>query len=402
MLQLKKLSAACALAVAGFAVPAHAQISGDVIKIGFISDLSGLYADIDGPAGAEAIRMAIADLGGAVAGKKIELLVADHQNKPDVAASKAREWFDQQGLDMLIGGTNSGTALAMAKVALEKKKPFLAVGPGSSALTNEQCSPYTVHYAYDTVALAKGTAPAVVKAGGKSWYFLTADYAFGSQLQADATKVVLASGGSVVGSVRAPLSASDFSSFMLQAQSSKAQILGLANAGGDTINSVKAANEFGITKTMKLAGLLMFINDVHSLGLKATQGMYLTDSWYWNQSPESRAWAKRFFEKFKRMPSSLQAADYSVTQFYLNAVKAANSDDGDKVLEQMKKMKVNDMYTKGGYIRADGSMIHDMYLMQVKTPETSNTPWDYYNVVATTKGEDAFLTKAESKCPLWK
>ena len=402
MLKLKKISAACALAAAAFAAPAQAQISGDVIRIGFITDLSGLYADIDGPAGAEAIKMAIADMGGMVAGKKIELLVADHQNKPDVAASKAREWFDQQGLDMLIGGTNSGTALAMAKVALEKKKPFLAIGPGSSALTNEQCTPYTVHYAYDTVALAKGTAPAVVKAGGKSWYFLTADYAFGTQLQADASKVVLASGGSVVGSVRAPLSASDFSSFMLQAQASKAQILGLANAGGDTINAVKAANEFGITKTMKLAGLLMFINDVHSLGLKATQGMYLTDSWYWNQSPESRVWAKRFFEKFKRMPSSLQAADYSVTQFYLNAVKAAATDDGDKVLEQMKKMKVNDMYTKGGYIRADGSMIHDMYLMQVKTPETSNTPWDYYNVVATTKGEDAFLTKAESKCPLWK
>ncbi len=402
MLKLKTISAACAVAAAAFAVPAYAQVSGDVIKIGFITDMSGLYADIDGPAGAEAIRMAIADMGGAVAGKKIELLVADHQNKPDVAASKAREWFDQQGLDMLIGGTNSGTALAMAKVAAEKKKPFLAIGPGSSALTNEQCTPYTIHYAYDTVALAKGTAPAVVKAGGKSWFFLTADYAFGSQLQADASKVVLASGGTVVGSVRHPLSASDFSSFMLQAQSSKAQILGLADAGGDTINAIKAANEFGITKTMKLAGLLMFINDVHSLGLKATQGMYLTDSWYWNQSPESRAWAKRFFEKFKRMPSSLQAADYSVAQFYLNAVKAAGTDDGDKLMEQMKKSKVNDMYAKGGYVRPDGRMVHDMFLMQVKTPETSTTPWDYYNVVATTKGEDAFTTKAESKCSLWK
>jgi branched-chain amino acid transport system substrate-binding protein len=401
MLQLKKISAACALAVAGFAAPAYAQISGDVIKIGFITDMSGLYADIDGPAGAEMIKQAIADMGGNVAGKKVELLVADHQNKPDVAASKAREWFDQQGLDMLIGGTNSGTALAMAKVAAEKKKPFLAIGPGSSALTNEQCTPYTIHYAYDTVALAKGTAPAVVKAGGKSWYFLTADYAFGTQLQGDATKVVQASGGNVVGSVRAPLSASDFSSFMLQAQSSKAQILALANAGGDTINSVKAANEFGITKTMKLAGLLMFINDVHSLGLKATQGMYLTDSWYWNQSPESRAWAKKFFEKFKRMPSSLQAADYSVTQFYLNAVKAVNTDDGDKVMEQMKKSKVNDMYAKG-YVRPDGRMVHDMFLMQVKAPEASTTPWDYYNVIATTKGEEAFTTKAESKCALWK
>ncbi len=403
MFKLSKISAACALAAgAALAVPAQAQISGDVIRIGFITDMSGLYADIDGPAGAEMIRQAVADLGGAVNGKKVEVLVADHQNKPDVAASKAREWFDQQGMDMLIGGTNSGTALAMAKVAAEKKKPFLAIGPGSSALTNEQCTPYTVHYAYDTIALAKGTAPAVVKAGGKSWFFLTADYAFGSQLQADATKVVQASGGSVVGSVRHPLAASDFSSFLLQAQASKAQILALADAGGDTINAIKGANEFGVTKTMKLAALLMFINDVHSLGLKATQGLYLTDSWYWNQTPESRAWAKRFFEKFKRMPSSLQAADYSVTQFYLNAVKAAKTDDGDKVMEQMRNSKVNDMYAKGGYIRADGTMVHDMYLMQVKAPDASTTPWDYFNIVATTKGEDAFNSKAESKCSLWK
>ncbi len=402
-MKLKQLTAACALAATTmFGSSAQAQISGDVIKIGFITDLSGLYADIDGPAGAEAIRMAIADMGGAIGGKKIELIVADHQNKADVAAAKAREWFDTQGVDVLIGGTNSGTALAMAKVAAEKKKPFLAVGAGSSALTNEQCSPYTIHYAYDTTALAKGTAPAVVKSGGKSWFFLTADYAFGTALQNDATTAVKAAGGSVVGSVRAPLSASDFSSFLLQAQSSKAQILGLANAGGDTINSIKAANEFGITKTMKLAGLLMFINDVHSLGLKATQGMYLTDSWYWNQSAESRAWSKRFFDKFKRMPSSLQAADYSVAQFYLNAVKAVNSDDGDKTMEQMRKSKVNDMYAKGGYIRPDGRMIHDMFLMQVKTPETSTTPWDYYNVVATTKGEEAFTTKAETKCASWK
>ena len=405
MSKFKKLVPAGTLAVAAVfgAVPsAQAQISGDVIRIGFITDMSGLYADIDGPAGAEMIKMAVADMGGAVAGKKIEVLVADHQNKPDVAASKAREWFDQQGLDMLIGGTNSGTALAMAKVAAEKKKPFLAIGPGSSALTNEQCSPFTIHYAYDTVALAKGTAPAVVKSGGKSWYFLTADYAFGTALQNDATTAVKAAGGNVVGSVRHPLSTSDFSSFLLQAQSSKAQILGLANAGGDTINAIKAANEFGVTKTMKLAGLLMFINDVHALGLKATQGMYLTDSWYWNQSPESRAWAKRFFEKFKRMPSSLQAADYSVTQFYLNAVKAVNSDDGEKTMEQMRKSKVNDMYAKGGYVRPDGRMVHDMFLMQVKTPEASTTPWDYYNVVATTKGEEAFTTKAETKCAAWK
>jgi branched-chain amino acid transport system substrate-binding protein len=402
-MKLKKLSAACALAATTmFGASAQAQVSGDVIKIGFITDLSGLYADIDGPAGGEAIRMAVAEMGGAVAGKKIEVLVADHQNKADVAAAKAREWFDTQGVDMLIGGTNSGTALAMAKVAQEKKKLFISVGAATSALTNEQCSPYTVHYAYDTTALAKGTGNAVVKAGGKSWYFLTADYAFGSQLQNDTSAVVKAAGGNIVGSVRHPLSASDFSSFLLQAQSSKAQILGLANAGGDTINSIKAANEFGITKTMKLAGLLMFINDVHSLGLKATQGMYLTDSWYWNRDPESRTWSRKFFEKIKRMPSSLQAADYSAALQYLNAVKATGSDDSDKVLAQMKKAKINDVYAKGGWIRDDGSMIHDMYLMQVKSPDKSTEPWDYYTVAETFKGEAAWTTKAESKCAVWK
>ena len=402
-MKLKKLSAACAFAaLAMFGTGAQAQISGDVIRIGFITDLSGLYADIDGPAGAEAIKMAIADMGGAVAGKKIELLVADHQNKPDVAAAKAREWFDTQGLDMLVGGTSSGTNLAMAKIALEKKKPFISVGAATSALTNDQCSPYTVHYAYDTTALAKGTGNAVVKAGGKSWYFLTADYAFGTQLQNDTSTVVKAAGGTIVGSVRHPLSANDFSSFLLQAQSSKAEILGLANAGGDTINSIKAANEFGITKTMKLAGLLMFINDIHSLGLKATQGMYLTDSWYWNRDSEARAWGRRFFEKFKRMPSSLQAGDYSAALTYLNAVKASGTDDADKVLAQMKKTKINDIFVKGGYIRDDGRMVHDMYLMQVKAPAESTEPWDYYKVAETFKGEAAWTTKAESKCALWK
>jgi branched-chain amino acid transport system substrate-binding protein len=290
----------------------------------------------------------------------------------------------------------------MAKVAAEKKKPFIVVGSGSAALTNEQCSPYTIHWAYDTTAMAKGTGNAVVKNGGKSWFFLTADYAFGHQLQADTSNVVKAAGGSVLGAVRHPLSASDFSSFLLQAQSSKAQILGLANAGGDFINAVKAANEFGITKSMKLAGMLVFINDIHALGLKATQGMYLTDSWYWNQSAETRAWSRKFFDKFKRMPSSLQAADYSAAWNYLNAVKAVGTDDGDKVMAQLRKTQVNDMYTKNGFVRPDGRLVHDMYLMQVKAPEQSKEPWDYYNVVATMKGEEAWTTKAESKCPLWK
>jgi branched-chain amino acid transport system substrate-binding protein len=403
--KLKKLTAACTVAVTamfGVATPAAAQISGDVIKIGIITDMSSVYADIDGPAAVEAIRMAIADMGGTINGKKVEVLSADHQNKADVAASKAREWFDTQGLDMLIGGTNSGTALAMAKVAAEKKKPMIVVGAATSALTNDQCNPYTLHWAYDTTALAKGTGGAVVKSGGKQWFFLTADYAFGHQLQADTSKVVEAAGGKVVGAVRAPLNASDFSSFLLQAQSSKAQILGLANAGGDTINSIKAANEFGVTKSMKLAGLLVFINDIHSLGLKTTQGMYLTDSWYWNQSPETRAWSRKFFDKIKRMPSSLQAADYSAATQYLQAVKATGSDDPEKVLAHLKKAKFNDIFMKGGYVRGDNRVIHDMYLMQVKEPAKSTEPWDYYNVVQVMKGEEAWTTKADSKCALWK
>jgi branched-chain amino acid transport system substrate-binding protein len=402
-MKLKKIASACMLTAGTlFGASAQAQISGDVIKIGIITDMAGVYGDIDGMGGVEAMRMAVADIGGSINGKKIEVVYAEHQNKADVAAAKAREWFDTQGLDMLIGGTNSGTALAMAKVASEKKKPFLVVGAATSALTNDQCNPYTVHWAYDTVALAKGTGNAVVKQGGKSWFFLQADYAFGAALQADVSTVVKAAGGTVVGTVKHPLSTSDFSSFLLQAQASKAQILGMANAGGDTINTIKAANEFGVTKTMKLAGLLVFINDIHSLGLKTTQGMYLTDSWYWNQTPETRAWSRRFFEKFKRMPSSVQAGDYSAALQYLNAVKATGSDDADKVLAHMRKTPINDIFAKGGFIRADGRMVHDMYLMQVKSPDQSTEPWDYYKVVETMKGEAAWTTKAESKCPLWK
>ena len=397
---LKTVALASVLACGAHA--AQAQISGDVVKVGIITDMSSVYADIDGAGGVEAIRMAIADMKGQVAGKKIELVFADHQNKADVAASKAREWFDTQGLDLLIGGTNSGTSLAMAKVAAEKKKPFISIGAGTSRLTNEECSPYTIHYAYDTVALANGTGAAVVKNGGKTWFFLTADYAFGTSLQADTSAVVTKAGGQVLGSVKHPLNASDFSSFLLQAQSSKAQILGLANAGGDTINAVKAANEFGITKTMKLAGLLMFINDVHSLGLKTTEGMYLTDSWYWNQSPEARTWSRRFFEKMKRMPSSLQAADYSAVTHYLKAVEAIKSDDGEKVMAQMKATPVNDFYTKATIRKEDGRAVHDMFLLQVKSAKESTEPWDYFKVVTRIPGEEAFTKLADSKCPLVK
>ena len=331
------------------------------------------------------------------------MMSADHQNKPDIAASKAREWIDTAGVTMVFGGTNSGTALAMSKVTTEKKRPFIAIGAGSARLTNEDCSPYTVHYAYDTVSLAKVAGSALVKSGAKNWYFLTADYAFGHSLEADASTVVKANGGTVAGAVRHPLNASDFSSFLLQAQSSKAQILGLAlaNAGGDFTNAMKAAREFGIGKTMKVAGLLVFINDVHSLGLANTEGLQLADSWYWNQDDASRTFAKRFFDKYKRMPSSIQAADYSAALTYLKAVKIAGTTDGDKVMETLKKTKVDDFYNKG-YIRADGRMIHDMYLYQVKSPKDASTPWDYYKLVAKVPGEQAFTTVTESKCALLK
>ena len=400
-MKIKTLVAALAVGFIGFAGVASAQPSTGPVKIGFITDMAGLYADIDGPAGAEMVRWAAQDFGGKVLNRPIEVLTADHQNKADVASSKAREWIDNDGLSMLIGGTSSGTAIAMSKVTTAKKRPFIAIGAGSARLTNEDCSPYSIHYAYDTVALAKVAGSALVKAGNKNWFFLTADYAFGYSLEGDASAVVKANGGTVAGTVRHPLNASDFSSFMLQAQSSTAQILGLANAGGDFTNAMKAAKEFGITKTMKVAGLLVFINDVHSLGLANTEGLQLADSWYWNQDDASRKFAQRFFAKFQRMPSSLHAADYSAASNYLKAVQTAGTTDADKVMATLKSMQFNDFYTKGK-IRADGRMIHDMYLFQVKGPKESNTPWDYYKTIAKVPGEQAFTTVAESKCSLLK
>ncbi|AVS61366.1 ABC transporter permease [Paracidovorax avenae] len=392
---------AVALGLAGLCATSAVQAQDGKVKIGFITDMSSLYADVEGKNGAVAIQMAIDDFGGKVLGMPIELVSADHQNKADIAASKAREWIDTQGLTMLFGGTNSGTALAMAKVAQEKKRVFIVNGAGTSALTNEQCSPYTVHYAYDTVALAKGTGGAVVQQGGKDWFFLTADYAFGAALEADTAKVVKEKGGRVLGSVKHPLNASDFSSFLLQAQNSKAQILGLANAGGDTINAIKAAREFGINKSMKMAGLLVFLTDIHSLGLKNTEGLLLTTSWDWNLDDKTRAFGRKFFAKTKRMPTDIQAADYSATMNYLKAVQAANSTDADKVMEKLKSTPIDDFYAKGS-IRPDGRFAHDMYLMQVKSPAESKEPWDYYKVVAKLPADQVWTTKAESKCSLWK
>ncbi len=387
------------VAAAGFAgTAAQAQ---DKVKIGYISDMSSLYADLEGKHGATAIQMAIDDFGGKVLGMPIELMSADHQNKADIAASKAREWIDTQGLTMIFSGTNSGTALALAKIAEEKKRVMINNGAASSALTNDQCTPYTVHYAYDTVALAKGTGGAIVDGGGKSWFFLTADYAFGHALEADTSRVVKDKGGTVVGAVRHPLNASDFSSFLLQAQNSKAQILGLANAGGDTINSIKAAKEFGIGNSMKLAGLLIFFSDVHSLGLRNTEGLQFTTSWYWDLNDETRKFADKFMAKTKRRPTEIQAADYSATMNYLKAVEAAKTTDADKVMEAWRAMKMNDFFGSG-YLRADGRYVHDMYLMQVKSPSESKGTWDYYKLIKKLPGEQVFTTKAESKCALWK
>jgi branched-chain amino acid transport system substrate-binding protein len=390
--------AACVMLTALALVPS-ARAANEQVVIGDLDDMSGVYADVLGAGGVEAINMAIADFGGTVLGRKIATLVADHQNKPEIGASKAREWADQDGLNMLLGGSNTGVNLAMAKVAGAKKVPFFSIGAGGASLTNEDCTAYTVHYVYDTTALANGTATAIVNAGGKSWFYLTADYAFGTQLQGAASKVVEAHGGKNVGAVRVPLGAADFSSFLLQAQGSGAQVLGLANAGTDFSNSLKAANEFGVTKTMKPAALLAFLTDIHSLGLQTAQGLYLTTGWYWDLTPETRAFAKRYFAKTNREPTMDQAGIYSAVSTYLKAVKAVGTTDADKVMAQLKSAKIDDMFAKGGYIRADGAMIHEMYVMQVKSPQESKYPWDYYKLVRRMSGEEAF-GPITGLCPL--
>jgi branched-chain amino acid transport system substrate-binding protein len=387
------------LVAASLIAPA-AQAADNKVVIGDIDDMSGLYADVIGPGGVEAAQMAIDDFGGSVLGNKIEFMVSDHQNKPDVGAQKFREWADRDGVTMILGGSNTGVSLAMNNVAKEKKIPFIAIGAAGASLTGKDCTPYTVHYVYDTTSLANGTARTMVNQGGKSWFFLTADYAFGTQLQEAATKVVEASGGKVVGAVRVPLSTSDFSSYLLQAQNSGAQVLGLANAGNDFTNSMKAADEFGIANSMKPAALLAFLSDIHSLGLKAAGGLYLTTGWYWDLNDKTRAFAKRYFAKTQREPTMNQAGYYSATLAYLNAVKAAGTTNSDKVMAELRKMKIDDMFTSNGKIRADGLMEHDMYIMQVKKPEESKYPWDYYKLVQTMSGEEAFGKLSDSACPL--
>src|SRR5271170_278680 len=401
-MRLQALAFGLAATLAGIAGPPVALAAGSEVVIGDIDDLSGLYADSNGAGAIEAMKMAIGDFGATVLGRKIVTLVADHQNKPDIGASKSREWADQNGLNMLIGGANTGVSIAMAKVTAAKNVPFFAVGAGGASLTNEDCTAHTVQYVYNTTALANGTATAIVEKGGKTWFYLTADYAFGTQLQNAASTVVEVHGGKNVGAVRVPLSASDFSSFLLQAQASGAQVLGLANAGEDFANSLKAANEFGITRTMKPAALLAFITNIHSLGLQTAQGLYLTTAFYWDLNEDTRAFGKRYFAKMKREPTMDQAGYYSATLQYLNAVKAVGSTDPDMVMAQLKKVKINDMFTKNGYIRADGLMVHTMYVMQVKTPAESKYPWDYYKVIKVMSGEEADGAQSDPACTLAK
>jgi branched-chain amino acid transport system substrate-binding protein len=378
------------------------KYSDNVVKIGLILDMASLYADITGEGSVTAARMAIEDFGGKVNGVPIELVFADHGNKADIAAAKAREWFDTQKVDMIGDVAASATALAALEIAKQKNRIIMFNGPATTRLTNENCTPVSVHYTYDTYALAAGTGKGVLKMGGDTWFFLTADYAFGHSLEKDVSDVVKAAGGKVLGSVRHPLNAQDFSSFLLQAQASKAKVIGLANAGGDTINAIKQAAEFGITKNQALAGLLVYINDIHSLTLQATQGMLLTEAYYWDLNDETRKWAKRFFEKMKKMPNMSQAGVYSSVMHYLKAVQAVGTDDTAKVMARMKATPVNDFFAKNGRIREDGRMVHDMYLFEVKKPSESKYPWDYYKVKATIPGDEAFMPLAKSVCPLVK
>jgi branched-chain amino acid transport system substrate-binding protein len=400
-MKLNKLAAAIGMSFA--ALGASAQVSDGVVKIGVLTDMSGTYSDLTGAGAVYATEMAVADfIAKEKPNFKIEIVSADHQNKADIAANKARQWIENDKVDTVTELVTTSVALAVMEVGKQKNKVLLINGAASTPITNEKCNDVTVHYTYDTYALANGTAKAVTKAGGKTWFFLTADYAFGHALEKDSSKVVNDNGGKVLGSVRHPFPGQDFSSFLLKAQSSGAQVIGLANAGSDTTNAIKQAAEFGISKKQSLAGLLMFITDVHSLGLKTTQGMYLTDSFYWDLNDQTRAWSKRYFDKMKKMPTGIQAGQYSSIYHYLSAVKAVNSDDTQKVMAQMKKTPINDFFAKNGQIRADGRMVHDMYLAQVKTPEQSKKPWDYYNIKAVIPAAEAFQPLSESRCPLIK
>lgn len=391
----------------GLASPAYAQtakVSDDVVKIGVMTDMSGQFSHESGEGSVTAIKMAIEDFGGKVLGKPIEVIVADHQNRNEVAIAKAREWYDVAKVDMIANLINSSIALAVTNVAQEKNRIAIVNGSGSSRLTNDSCTPNSIHYAYDTYALAQGTGKALIKEGLNSWYFLTADYAFGHALENDTANVVKANGGTVVGSIRYPIDTADHSSFLLQAQASKSKVVAVAGSGTTFINAVKSAKDFGLTDGGKqtIAGLLVWITDIDSMGLTTAQGLVLTNAFYWDRDEETRAFSKRFFAKMKRMPHMGDAGDYSSTMHYLNAIKAAGTDDAKTVMAKMREMPVNDFFAKNGRVREDGRFVHDMYVYEVKKPSESKYEWDYYKLRAVVPGEEAFRPLSESKCPLIK
>jgi branched-chain amino acid transport system substrate-binding protein len=391
------------LLTCAFAAQAQEKVSDGVVKIGMIEDMSSIYADITGVGAVTAAKMAVEDFGRKVLGKPIEVVAADHQNKADIASATAREWFDTQHVDALMDVTTSAAALAAIDVAKTKNKIVVLNAPGATRITNEACTPVSIHYTYDNYALAHGTGGAMVKAGYDTWFFITADYAFGHDLERLTAGVVTASGGQVLGSVRVPMNTSDFSSALLQAESSKAKAVGLANAGADTQTSIKQAAEFGIVHGgQKLAGLLVFINDVNTLGLEVAQGMLLTTAFYWDRDGESRAWAQKYFQRMNKMPNMTQAGIYSATTHYLKAVQAAGTDETQAVMEKMRSTPIDDFFVKNGKIRDDGRMVHEMYLYEVKKPAESKGAWDYYKLVATIPADQAFQPLSESKCPLVK
>jgi branched-chain amino acid transport system substrate-binding protein len=379
---------------------ARAQISDDVVRIGVLNDQSGLYADLGGPGSVTAARMAVEDAGGSVLGKPIEIVFADHQNKSDIGAAIARQWFDVGKVDMAIGFDNSAVALAVEQLAAERNRIAIAGAVGSTAFTGKNCTPNEASWVYDSYALTTSLAKSTVAEGRDTWFFITVDYAFGHSLEADATAAVQAAGGKVLGSVRHPLNTSDFSSYLLQAQASGAKVVAFANGGGDMVNAIKQANEFGLTKNQTTVALLIFISDVHSMELKAAQGLKFVTAFYWDRDDESRAWSKRFFDKQGRRPTMAQASVYSAVRHYIAAIAAAGTDEAKAVMAKMRELPVNDFYVKNGHLREDGRLVHDMYFAQVKTPSESSGPWDYYKMLGVIPGDQAFRPLAEGGCPL--
>ena len=394
-----QLALLLALAILG-ATSARAQISNNVVKVGVLNDQSGLYADLGGPGSVAAAQMAADDAGGSVLGAPIEIVFADHQNKADIGVAVARRWFENEDVDMAIGFDNSSVALGVEQLAAEHHRIAIAGAVGTTAFTGKNCTSYEASWVYDSYALTTSLAKSIVAEGRDTWFFITVDYAFGHSLEADATAAVQAAGGKVLGSVRHPLNTSDFSSYLLQAQASGAKVVAFANGGGDMVNAVKQANEFGLTKNQSMVSLLVFISDVHSMGLEAAQGLKFVTAFYWNRDDQSRAWSKRFFDRQGRMPTMAQASVYSAVRHYLAAIAAAGTDEAKAVMAKMREMPVGDFYVRNGHLREDGRLVHDMYFAQVKQPSDSSRPWDYYNILGMIPGDQAFRPLAESGCPL--